>query len=102
MDGGLAEGLAWVVYPPLWWYSWCRGLAFAPGISEVAVWILAFLYLYVQKFAQLLMRVLFLAPYCFFIFCRWRRWLSRCKHGGKVSQVPAYLNTNRILKPQEI
>lgn len=56
MDGGLAEGLAWVVYPPLWWYSGCRGLmqflAFAPGISEVAVWILAFLYLFVQKFAR--------------------------------------------------
>lgn len=69
MDGGLAEGLAWVVYPPLWWYSWCRGhvqfLAFAPSISEVVVWILAFLYLFVQKFAQLLMRVVIFSPLLF-------------------------------------
>ena len=40
-------------------------LAFAPSISEVAVWVLAFLYLFVQKFAQLLMRVVIFSPLLF-------------------------------------
>ena len=34
---------------------------------------------------------LFLVPYSFFVFCCWRRRLSRCKHYSKGSQVPACL-----------
>ena len=34
---------------------------------------------------------LFLVPYSFFVFCGLRRCLSRCKHWGKGSQVPACL-----------
>ena len=33
----------------------------------------------------------FLVPYSFFVFCCWRRDLSRCKHSSKGSQVPACL-----------
>ena len=34
---------------------------------------------------------LFLVPYDFFIFCCWKRHLSRCKHCGKAFQIPACL-----------
>ena len=35
---------------------------------------------------------LFLVPRCFFVFCYWRRGVSRCKHCSKGSQVPACLS----------
>lgn len=37
---------------------------------------------------------LFLVLYSFFVCCCPRRYLSRCKHSGKGSQIPAYLKTN--------
>ena len=71
-----------MVCPLLWWC--CVQGAFAPRSSEVAFGFLVFLYL-VHNFPQLHMYTIIFSS---FVFCCWRRRLSRCKHYSKGSQVP--------------
>ena len=56
-------------------------------------WVLAFLYLVLLNLPPLCMRAVIFSPLEFLCICCWRRWLSRCKHCSKGSQVPACLNT---------
>ena len=91
---GRAGGVAWVVCPPPWWccvQGACAStllLFLAPKKWQLGVWsfcILLFIicpnYTCAQLFEQL-----FLVPYGFFVLCRWRRCLSRCKHCSKGSR----------------
>ena len=56
-------------------------------------WVLVFLYLIVHNLPNCTCTQLFLVPYIsFFVFCCWRRCLSRCKPCSKGAQVPACLS----------
>ena len=44
---------------------------------------------------------LFSVPFGFFVFCCSRKYLSRCKHSGKGSQVPAYQPVSQVGRPRE-
>ena len=73
--------------------------AFAPGSSEVAI---EFFWGFFGTIWSIISpncacKQLFLAPCNFFIFCSWRRRLSRCKRCSKASQVPACLSWIRSL-----
>ena len=68
-----------------------RSPAFALDTSEVAVGFWSFcIFLFIICPNCPCMK-LFLVPCSFFVFCCWRRGLSRCKHCSKGSQVPACL-----------
>ena len=90
VQGSRIKGrLSWSAYPLVG--AVCRVCAqfpaFVPDSLEVVVGFLVFLCL-VHNLPQLPMReVIFLVPYGFFVFCCWRRLLSRCKHCSKGSQV---------------
>ena len=64
--------------------------AFAHSSSEVAFGHFWSFYIFCPEFASTIPAImqLFLIPYSFFVFCRSRRCLSRCKHCSKMSQVP--------------
>ena len=62
--------------------------AFVPDSLEVVVGFLVFFSL-VHNLPQLPMQaVIFLVPYGFFVFCCWRRGVSRCKHCSTAAKGP--------------
>ena len=79
----------------------CRGHvqypAFAPGSSKVAVG--GFGLFWSRICPNYTWMQLFLVPYSFFVFCCWRRGVSRCKHCSKGFQVCLNItaNFNQIL-----
>ena len=58
-----------------------------PDSLEVVVECLVFLCLVHNLLQPPMQAVIFLVPYGFFVFCCWRRLLSRCRHCSKGSQV---------------
>ena len=97
MSRGQARGVIYMVCQPLKW--WCvqgtciilffcfRHPVFVPGSSKVAV---GFFGLFVSLGSRICPNCSctysFLVPYTFFVFCCWRRVVSRWKHCGKGSQ----------------
>ena len=81
-EGGLSglpiptEGRAHAQYPAFA----ANPLVLPSGSSEVAVKLFGPLYLSVHNLPQLHMHIVIFSPYNFFVFCFWRRGLSRCKH----------------------
>ena len=82
----------------------CRGharsLDFALGSSETAVGFLVFCF----SLSIICPNCSFLVTYSFFVFCCWRRCLSRCKHcshaaKGPRSHVPACLKSDAFYLP---
>ena len=69
--------------------------ASVPDSAEVAVRFFGLsVYLVVHTLPQLLTYMqLFLVPASFFVFCCWKRRLSRGKHSSKGSQVPGHLSS---------
>ena len=113
-DGGRAGSLNGVRLGLDWWVrpeGWLRGAApclhlrgavcrdrardpaFAPGTLEVAVgfWPFGALFVICPNCPRVR---LFLVPYSFFVFCCWKRCLSRCKHCSKGAHAPASLSVN--------
>ena len=89
---GLEEWLRW--FTELLGGVECRGHAlnfcswlFRNGFFCVCV----FLYLLSRMCPNCTCMQLCLVPDSFFVFCCWRKCVSKCKHGSKASQVPASL-----------
>ena len=96
---GLEGWLRWFAHPL--GGAVCRGHvqypAFAPGSSKVAVG--GFGLFWSRICPNYTWMQLFLVPYSFFVFCCWRRGVSRCKYCSKGFQVCLNItaNFNQIL-----
>ena len=90
------EGRAHAQYPAFA----ANPLVLPSGSSEMAVKLFGPLYLSVHNLPQLHMHIVIFSPYSFFVFCFWRRGLSRCKHCSNRSQVPG-LSEDKARSGQE-
>ena len=90
-----AGGMARVVCPPLCWYC-VQGVCIVPcycyKLLRGGIWVFGLFCILLSIICpNCACTQLFLVPSSFFVFCCWRRCLSKCKHCSKWPQVQSCL-----------